>query len=377
MRIDASPLFTRIEDQGSGVSSYRLRCPDGWWLQSFYFTNTSLSADGRYLWCYAMRSAAERKQLAVADLVDGEVRIIPGSAFSDASPMVDHLDGCCYWIGGEGRDTLMRCGPTPAAEVEVLNRFPGEVIDGRRTRRIATHLTLTADRRALVVDAEIAGAEWHVGLMPLDGGPVELWRRFDRCYNHAQASPVDPDRILLAQDFWDDPITGERQPYHQRLWILERERDPWPLYPEETPRHGHEWWAPGGDAVWYVHYGEGVRRHDLATGAVQAHWSGHILHAHCDRDETLLVGDTWGKDGDDAVMGVEAYDLASGASVVIAAPAALPSRKGHLHPHPQVTACGGYVAYTAFTEDGRTTIAVSPVAELRARLAAVRADAAV
>lgn len=369
MVFEASSLFERRDHPESGVASFLLRRPAGWWLQSFYFTNPSLSADGRFLWCYAMRAPGERKTLAVADLIAGEVRILDDGHFGDASPMVDPDSGACLWIGGEGRDQLMRRGPGRDDRTEILNRFPADLIAGRKVRRVATHLTYTADRRCVVVDAEIGGEDWHVGLLPLDGGPLERWHSFTRCYNHAQASPVDPGRILLAQDFWDDPRTGERRTYDQRLWILDRDREPRALYPDPTPRHGHEWWAPRGDAVWYVHYGEGVRRHDLTTDAVAKYWSGHILHAHCDAQERFLVGDTWGKQGDDSVMGVDAYDLATGAALTIAAPAPLPSRKGHLHPHPQVTACGRFVVYTAFTADGQTTVALCPVPQLRERLA--------
>lgn len=369
MRIEDSTLFETVTPDGAAVTSYVLQRPEGWWLQSFYFTNPSLSADGRYLWCYAMRGpgSPEGKLLAVADLDIGTVRVLPGSRFSDASPMVDPRDGSVYWIGGEGRAQLCRSAPHADAPIEVLNTFPAALIRGRKINRIATHLTFTADRRAVCFDAQIHG-EWHAGLLPLDGSPAEIWKRFDVCYNHAQCSPIDPDRMLIAQDFWNDPETGERHVYTHRLWLLDRDGTHRPLFEAPTPRHGHEWWGARGDAVWYVHYDHGVRRYRLADGAVTEHWDGRILHAHCDAAETLLVGDTWGKDGDDKIMGVMAYDIETGADLTIAPPLPLPSPTGHLHPHPQITACGRYIIYTAFTPDGQTSVALTPVAAVKTQL---------
>jgi hypothetical protein len=43
----------------------------------------------------------------------------------------------------------------------------------------------------------------------VDGSPFELWQEFDRCYNHGRFSPPDPDLMLIAQDWWNDPVTGE------------------------------------------------------------------------------------------------------------------------------------------------------------------------
>lgn len=378
MRIEDSDLFEPIRMAGSELTSHVLRRPEGWWLQSFYFTNPSLGADGRYLWCYCMRAPGEAKQLAVADLERGELRIAAESRFGDASPMIDPRDGCAYWMGGRGLTELCRLRPEPGSRIEVLNRFPPELLRGRRSKRIATHLTFSADRRAVCFDAEIrddTGVEWHAGLLPLDGSPAEPWASFDICYNHAQCSPVDPGLMLIAQDFWSDPVSGERHHYRQRIWLLARDGSMRPLFSDPTPKHGHEWWAPRGDAIWYVHYGQGVRRYNLATGRVEAHWGGHILHAHCDPAERLLVGDTWNRSGEDPVMGVAAYDLSTGSEICIAPPAPLPDQRGHLHPHPQFTACGRYVAYTAFTTDGRCSLALVTVAALRERLVAGSASA--
>jgi hypothetical protein len=362
----ASTLCESHRDPVDGLEGFRLVRPPGWQLQSFYFTNTSMSLDGRWLWCYCKRSLAERSQLAVADLQRGDLHIVENSTFGDASPMVDLTTGDCYWIGGAQRTELMRYRVSNPDRIEVLGAFPAELLKGRSHRRIATHLTFTADRRKVVLDAEIGGEEWIAGTMDLADGKFEPWGRFDVCYNHAQASPIDPERMLIAQDFWNDPVSGEKMPYHQRLWLLDRNGNHRPLYPEPTPRHGHEWWAADGSAVWYVHYDHGVRRHRIADGHVDAYWHGKILHAHCDRDETIIVGDSWNKG---RIMGVHAYDIATGRECTIAEPAPMPSDKGHLHPHPQISANGAYVIHTAFTADDGVTVGLTPLSSVRAGLA--------
>ena len=65
-----SPLFEKFVDPYSGVESYLLK-PKAFAFsqQSIYFTNKSVTDDGRYLIFWAMNSATDlRKRLVVADL---------------------------------------------------------------------------------------------------------------------------------------------------------------------------------------------------------------------------------------------------------------------------------------------------------------------
>ncbi|MEI6425161.1 MAG: hypothetical protein WCP55_23330, partial [Lentisphaerota bacterium] len=56
----------------------------------------------------------------------------------------------------------------------------------RRPHRISTHLTFSADRKSVSLDAQI-GNEWFVGAMSLNGRPPEIWQKItDCCANHAQ-----------------------------------------------------------------------------------------------------------------------------------------------------------------------------------------------
>ncbi len=364
MDLHNNGIFEERIHPSTDVKSYCVRRPERWCLQSFYFTNISLSLDARYLWCYCMQELVSPKQLAVVDLAAGTTRIIENSIFDDASPMLDEQTGMMYWIGGKGGAQLCRCGPESDSEIEVLNEFPEELIRGRRIQRIATHLTLTANRTAVCFDAEVE-AEWCAGLMPLNGDPIQIWSQFDVCYNHAQCNPSDNDQMLIAQDFWNDPVTGVRHPYVQRIWLLNKDGSRAPIFKEETQRHGHEWWSADGRGIWFVHYSHGVCRYDVASKRVERNWGGHVLHAHCNKEESLIVGDTYYKLGADEYMGVLAFDRASRIEVAIALDNKLPSAKGHLHPHPQFSHCGEYIMYTTFNDDKTTTIAVTPVSEIR------------
>jgi len=91
--------------------------------------------------------------------------------------------------------------PDPNAPVEQVNSVPESVHKNRYGKRLSTHLTLSANRREFLIDAHL-GHEWCIGSLPLDGGAFQVWQTLNRCYNHAQFSPTDPDVALIAQDWW-------------------------------------------------------------------------------------------------------------------------------------------------------------------------------
>ncbi len=163
----------------------------------------------------------------------------------------------------------------------------------------ATHLTRSTDGRRFNIDAQI-GNEWIVGDIGLDANePLQIWQTFDRCYNHAQLSPTDPDLMLIAQDFWFDASTGKKGSVEDRLWLIRRGERARPIFPDApSALRGHEWWDADGQHVWFIHYGVGTRRVNINTGEDVIISRGSPLHSHCDRTGKYVVSDMdAGRDG--------------------------------------------------------------------------------
>jgi hypothetical protein len=93
---------------------------------------------------------------------------------------------------------IWKRSPDPDVPATLVNALPASVTRNRRPWRIATHLTRSADGRRFNIDAQI-GNEWIVGDIGLNADePLRIWQKFDRCYNHGQFSPTDPDLMLIA-----------------------------------------------------------------------------------------------------------------------------------------------------------------------------------
>ncbi len=368
--LETSPLLTPWKDPVSGVESFLLDGRAAPFLQSFYFTVDSLSADGRHLWFYTAfppgGDAYYGRQLGVADFLENEIRLFPETQFTDASPYMDPRTGEAYWIT---MLELWKRGPGPGDTPVLVNRFPAELANNRRPLRIATHLTRSADGRSFAIDAQI-GRDWYLGDMPLDGSPFRLWQTFDRCYNHAQFSPADPDLILIAQDGWFDPATGEKGDAEDRIWLARRGEAAYSLFPDDPSNaRGHEWWGADGRHVWYISYGRGVACVKTQGGPEEIIWDlPRASHAHADTTETYVVADAIPHDLSESRVAF--LNRRSGRAIDIVSHLPYPApdlsawkSKYHVHPHPRFTPDDRYIIYTT-TVRGRVDVALVPVAAL-------------
>jgi len=317
--LEDTKLFTRWADPKSGVESYILTARVAPLQQSFYYVNSSITNDGRYFWFYCAfppsGSAHNGRTLAFIDFHEGKICHCPETQFSHASPFVDDVTGVVYWCNETG---IWKREPRADAEPELVNRYAADFVKRRRVWRYATHLTLSADRTHFQIDGEV-GNEWYVGRAPLDGSEIEIWQTFDRSYNHAQFNPVDPDLVLLAQDFYVDRIHWEYHPYENRLWTIRKGEKARAVY-EKSPEgykgvrqdgalvngaarkvsdcramHSHEWWSADGLSIWYVHHGPdyGVERVKVGCAEPELVWPhATISHAHSDKTDQFLVGDS-------------------------------------------------------------------------------------
>lgn len=391
-------LFTRWLDPKSGVASFVLTARAAPFQQSFYYVNSGFSGDGRHFWFYCAfppaGSANQGRSLAAADFSEGCVHHFPETGFTDASPVVHPKTGEAYWCAGL---EIWKRSPAPDARPVLVNRFPAELARNRRPWRLATHLTFSADLQALNLDVEI-GDEWLVGHVPLDGGPFVLWQRLPRCHNHAQFNPVDPDLQLLAQDHSVHPVSGETEPYANRLWLIRRGEKAVPVFPDAIPvaprlkggnphytgaaAHtvaderallGHEWWSADGRHVWYVRYGQGVARVAPVRQGMptpELVWPHRtVSHAHADASDRYLVCDSIPPE-DPSDRRVTFFDIGSRREIDLVSHLPEPPgdlRRYHVHPHPRFCLNDRLICYTT-TVFGRVDVAFTPVADVLASL---------
>ncbi|OAM88200.1 oligogalacturonate lyase family protein [Termitidicoccus mucosus] len=371
--LEQSELFTRWRDPVSGVESFILNKRRAAPLQlSFYFVNSGFSDDGRFLWMYCAfppgGDAYYGRQLAVADFERQTVRHFPETQFMDASPYVDAATGEVYWTTGL---EVWKRGPLPGDTAAQIGAFPAELARNRRPLRIATHLSRSADGRAFAIDAQI-GADWFAGELPLatggavDAGAFRLWRRFDICHNHAQLSPVDPGLMLIAQDGWNDPTTGEEGVTRDRLWLLRRDGALTQLVPDDplpSSLRGHEWWDAGGEHVWYIDYRRGTAKINLRTGRRELVWPNGHTHSHCDRAGRWLAGDA---NPDDGSWRVLFFNIKTGREIgIVSKLPPLDRRPYHVHPHPRFCLHDRYICYTTNVL-GTVDVAITSVEQLAA-----------
>ena len=362
---EESGLFEKWQDPTSGVTSWILKERIAPVQQSFYFTNPSMSADGRYLWFYCAfppaGDAGDGRTMAVVDFAEDRVTYCPETMFSDASPYVDPDTGDVYWCSGF---SVYRRSPDADAKAELVNSIPEEVHKGRIFGGgLATHLTRSVDGREFLMDSNF-GREWIVGSLPLDGGDFQVWQTFDRCFNHAQFSPIDPDFALIAQDRWVDVATGEGGDYFNRIWTIRRGEEAKPVYPEEN-QYGHEFWDKDGKHIWYVDYGDCTYRVRLSDSKTEKVWARGNCHTDCSSGSRYMVGDidtyAWSDRG--CKVGFYNRDTGREVNVVSDLPCWSLGLQYHIHPHPQFCAGDEFVVYTT-TVNGPGDVAFCRTSEL-------------
>ncbi len=372
---ETSKLFTRWRNPSNGVESLILSGQIAPVQQSFYFTNRSISDDGRYLWLrcgFPPEGGMHAAQvLGVVDFEQDEMRVYHETQFSAASPAVDPVSGEVYWCN---ELDIWKRGAKAGDKAVLVNRFPRELAPAR-PERIATHLTFSADGKSLNIDTRFVDAKFRqhcfIGDMPLDGSPFRLWQRFEGWfYDHGLFSPTDPDVQMFAHEYWQDHITEKfdgGRPYH-RLWMIRRGGEAEPILREPISHSGHEWWDSDGKHIWYLHYGVGVKKVDLATREEQNLWPGELAHAYSDRNGRYLVADMMA----DPVVSdchVAFRNLETGKEVeIVNRP---PLARGltqctHLHPHPQFCKNDEYICYTSTVHD-RVDVALVRTEDLIAR----------
>ncbi len=371
MTLDEHPYFERWTDPQSGVVSYILNERVAPVQMGFYFTNPSISKDEKWLWFYTAYPPGDRKTLSVVSLEKPFIRHYPNAQFTSASPMIDDYGDAIYFCIREGVYRMTLDG-----EIKEICTLSPDYIKRRPLKRLATHLTRSADGKYFLLDGELANF-WFVALGDIATGEVRILHEFGRHHNHGQFSPTNPKLFSLAQDWWVDAISGQYFPFDQRIWLMDTEQTMFePLIPSHWFRHGtqacHEWWSPDGWVCW-VDYEKGVYECDVtAPGPRQAvHvWQGPLCHAHCDAARRYFCADESPYKWDRQPCQIRFYDRPQGKEInIVSAMPKPPMPRGsyHLDPHPHFSPQGTYVVYTTMVR-GKVDVALTPVAGILARM---------
>jgi hypothetical protein len=364
------PYFEPWVDPQTGIVSYILQERVAPLQQSFYFVNPSVSPDEEWLWFYTAYPPNRQKTLGAVSLNPAEplIKHFPQGGFSGASPMIAPAGDAVYFC------MLNRVYKMDLkGRVEVVCTLDEDYIGHRNYNRLATHLTMSADGRYLLLDGDL-GSFWWVGIGDLETGEVRVLKEFGSHHNHAQFSPIDPRLFVIPEDWWHDKIDGRRFKYDHRLWLMDVDQTRYePVRPKDwdsgyTSNASHEWWSQDGLICWND-YQIGAFECDPYTLEATHVWHRSLCHVHCSSDRRYWCADDSPYQWNQRPCEIWFYDRQTGQEthIVTAMPQPpMPRNPYHLDPHPQFSPQDGWVIYTT-TVRGMIDVALTPVQGILAR----------
>ena len=375
-----SKHFTRVVDPVTGVPHYTLTTKKAQYQQGFYFVNNSMSRDGRYLWFYTTPAAIYStfdRNLGYIDFLLDEVVICYDVLFDDATPLIDPDTGDAYYT--RGKSIYRRCpGRDKTAEKLCTVNIPGYV------RKLATHLTMTSDKKHFFLDINRSDFGCTQGVVDMQTGEFTEWSRapLGVNMNHGQINPKNDDLALCAYDGWTSLDGGKyyRIPCdeagnYQRLWTLTSDGKR-TMHPAMHNYATHEWWSGDGKKIYYCCDNHGLYGIDLESGEDIVIIDGvDPWHCHSTRDDSLFVWDEkkleryGGKWYRGCPAALNLYNSKTGKNLVIISEMPengyTPEHQNdyHIDPHPRFTDNEKYIVFTT-SELGGCDLAIASVEEL-------------
>ena len=369
--ISKHPYFKPWTDPETGVESFILTERVAPHQQSFYFTNSSLSADEKWLWFYAAFHPSPYRVLGAVcmDPDNPQIKLFPETEFSSNSPMVAPEGDAIYFSSGASVWRKSIDGGKP----EVVCTLSADYISKRELRRFGSHLSFSADGKYLLLDCEL-GNTWLAAIGDPTTGEVRVLHEFQRRHDHAQFSPVDPKLFLISQDWWNDIYTGRHFVFDQRTWLMDTDVTRFePLVPTLWFGHGdkpcHEWWSSDGK-VCYTDYEKGAYECDVETREPVLVWKGPLCHTHCDSTGRFWCADQTPYKWLERPCEVKFFDRETQKQIDIVRAMPYPPYHRdvyHIDPHPQMSPMGTHVVYTT-TVNGAVDVALAPVDGILAKM---------
>ena len=370
---ETSKLFHKYVEPQSSVVSYILETRIAENQQSLYFTQKSMTEDSRFLVFWV--SGGERrndKTLALIDFLKDEVLSLE---VHGSIPFLDTNAAILYWFEPDG---LYRMDLRAASrQKEKLCDIPQELkAEGEQVRSLATHVTLTADRSQVFMDARVDD-RFIQGMLDLKTGRFEKWGEESVCVNHGQINPVNDRLALCAHETrWTDSQNVEHRiqnidGVYPRLLLVEPHGKRH-VIPPMNNYATHEYWAADGKGFYYCSHGEeqGVIYYDLASGKQQRVAPVRAAHATMTTDHRYFTYDysvgpwyrgcSWQVGFYNSVTQKEIFLY----TVLPAYNTKANPSKLHPDPHPQFVCGDKYIICTINHGDGRMDLSVTPVMPL-------------
>lgn len=370
---ETSKLFRKYVEPVSGVVSYILESRVAANQQSLYFTQKSMTEDGRFIvFDVSGGERGNQKSFALADLLKDEVRPLE---IRGSIPFLDTESAVLYWFEPDGLYTLNLRADVPAKERRC--EIPAQLkAEGSNVLSYATHVTLTPDRAQVFMDARVDD-RFIQGLLDIKSGRFEKWGEESVCVNHGQVNPVNGRLALCAHETrWTGTDKVEHaiqnvDGVYPRLLLVEpggKRR----MIPPMNNYATHERWADDGQGFYYCSSGKeyGVIYCDLASGRQERLAPVHAAHATMTRDRRYFTYDysvgPWYRG---CAWQVGFYNAATKKALFLYAgrPAYNTQDKPsklHPDPHPQFVCGEKYIICTINRGDGRMDLSVTPVAPL-------------
>ena len=399
---EASPLFRRVEDLGSGVASYVLRSGlVAESQQSLYFTQKSMTDDGRFLIFNAVDNefknhdgsprgdkgprpdAIRSARVTVLDLETQAILELEGVRMSNV--YLDVARDALYYLKYDSRTPAsgyvakreLKIAPKKEIRLCGLPNLSGEGVLAGPIHYYCTHLTISGDRRFAFLDSFV-GDGFIQGLLELSTGTFIKWGETPFRLNHGQINPCRNDLALGAWECvpWKDSkgiehgIQFENGVYPRLQLLSSKGRRTIPAV--ETNYASHECWDVQGEGFYWC--ASGVFYHDLKSGR-QMKLAPIGSHPSLSQNRQYVVVDVnLGAHYRGCPWRVYFHNRGTGKGVFVETcqEALCPDRKGqvsrlHPDPHPVFVANDRYVVYTKNNRDGHMDVAVVATTQLVAR----------
>lgn len=368
MQLENHPYFTKFTDPQSGVESYLLTEKIAGMYQHFYFSESSVTKDGKYLWIRCTYPPSWFVTLAVVSL-DPEnpfIRHFPHAGVYGELPCITPEQDGVYYPNNDSIYKVDLMG-----NVTKVFQLDPDFVKNRPIQKLTTHSTVSCDGKYMILDMQVGGV-YYVMRVELATGAYKVLNNFGRTYNHAQFCPTRPDLFLIDQDWWRDYHSGEYFCIDNRIWLMNIEGTrfeplvPSAFYGRDGSEICHDFWSEDGYLCW-VDYSQGTYECDIDTRQIQHVWKRPICHCHTSPDRMLWVGDQSPYAWKERPCQILFYDRQTNKEIpVFSAMPEPPVYRGqyHVDPHPQFVCDGQYIVSTATVEVDTATVAITPVAPL-------------
>lgn len=380
---ETSRLFEKRVDPKSGMVGYVLRARLGFNQQTFYFTQKSMTDDGRFL-LFEVTDEDRRfvKRMAMVDFETDTLSFVRGVVrkTDNQMPYLDvekdelwYLDGDAFWKRDLKAD--------PQKPIFVC-KVPEELTAHGRIDRMFTHLTLNRAGTKAFFDVRYADDLMVQGTMDFTTGRFEKWAEARGiCINHASINPVDDTLGLCAQEvsFTDchgvrHDIRNNEDGVYPRLQLCRpglREM----VEPALCNGATHETWAEDGKG--FIYCSCGVNYHSLATDTQYRLTSLYAAHSTMTANNRYLVFDRQTEEEKwfrGCSWNVIFWNLETGKYVYVyyGSPALNDKDEGnplHPDPHPHFCCRDRYIVCTLNDAERRMNVFVVPVEPLIAATA--------